>query len=371
MIKIQFSVARNTKGDVKMANTVDFKNTSGQAQYVTLGSFTEDALSKITPIAFDNDYDGHATLSLADIIGMIFPGGDVSKKPYFYIRHMDMKKHQIRFGNIVELGDNFLSPQKGVYREKDVAQAGTAISAINPKPNNAHDYAFGSEQPYSRFTFGSDYYTAKEGNFFSLKGEYWPNTIIEHRSMYRNVSTYIQAATHSGVFEDKLFVGLGEHDRLFIPKKVNGFDAITNNFGYFYLNLMGIREDGRREQALISIDNSGKNLAYYFIDGAIPIISDHVSMEADWYHLPYVNDGTCIYKDAIFRFCGKEFHFQGKWGSKGFTPNPRIEKHGQSQIFGTWYEGARPYKHKIYMTLGENMEAYDYKLEQMGFKVVN
>ena len=86
-------------------------------------------------------------------------------------------------------------------------------------------------------------------------------------------------------------------------------------------------------------------------------------------HLPYVDDGTCVFKDAIFRFAGKEIHFEGKWGTKGVRPEPRIEKHGQSQILGTWYEGSTPYKHKLSMTFSENMEAYDYKLEKMGFDV--
>lgn len=354
-----------------MENVVNFKNTSGQAQYVTLGQLTRDAREKATPNAFDNAFDGHAVLSLADIIGMIFPGGDVTKKPYFYIRHMDMLKKKIRFGNIVELGDDFLSPQKSVWRESEFAQAGVALSDNLPEENFDDTFSFGSKNPYSKFTFGPNTYTAEEGDFFSLKGEYWPKTIIEHRSMYDNVSTYIQTATHSGVFEGKPFVGVGEHDRLFIPKLVNGFDGITNKFGYFYLNMIGIRDDGRREQALISIDNSGKVLAYYYMDGETPIISDHVSMEANWYHLPYVDDGTCVYKDAIFRFCKKEFHFHGKWGSKGFTPKPRIEKHGQSQVFGTWYEGKMPYRHKMYMTLAENMEAYDFNLKKLGFKVVD
>ena len=111
----------------------------------------------------------------------------------------------------------------------------------------------------------------------------------------------------------------------------------------------------------------GYSTFYYYIDGEEPILTDHVTMEAEWEHLPYVNDGTCVFKDAIFRFCGKEFHFEGKWGCKGFTP--RVEKHGQSQIFGTWYEGKIPYRHRVYLTFGENMEAYDVKLKELGFDV--
>jgi hypothetical protein len=175
-----------------------------------------------------------------------------------------------------------------------------------------------------------------------------------------------------GILDGKPVQAVGEHDRLFIPSQVRGFDGITNKFGYFYMNMLGIREDGRREQCLISIGLAdGKNLAYYYIDGQQPILTDTVSMETEWTHLPYVDDGTCVYKDAIFRFAGKEFHFYGKWGSKGFTPQPRVEKHGQSQIFGTWHEGPTPYKHRLYTTFGENMEAYDYKLKDLGFDITD
>lgn len=354
-----------------MAKEIGFKNTSGQAMHVTFGKLSEKDLADVTPEVFDNDFDGHAIMSLADVIGMVFPNGDVNQKPLLYVRHTDMLKNEYRFGNLLELGDDYLSPQKGSYREEAIAQAGVKVSPYHTLSDGSGLSGFESESPFSEFRFCPDYYTAKEGDFFSFKGELWPNAIHEHQSMYNHVSTVIQAATHIGVLDGKPVMGLGEHDRLFIPREVNGFDGITNDFGYFYMNMMGIREDGRREQALISIENSGKIFAYYYIDGETPIMSDHITMEADWVHLPYVDDGTCVYKDAIFRFCGKEFHFEGKWGSKGFTTQPRVEKHGQSQIFGTWYEGKTPYKHRLYMTFGENMEAYDYKLKEKGFDVLD
>ncbi len=354
-----------------MAKTVEFTNTCGQALYATLGKLRKKDLIEKTPEVFDTDFDGHAVMSLADVIGMIFPNGDVTKKPMLYVRHTDMIKNEFRFGNLVELGDDYLSPQKFVYHEEEVAQAGVAITPYHKLADEEHVYAFGSESPATEFKFSEDYYTAKEGDFFNIKGELWPNAIYEHGSMYNHVSTIIQAASYIGVMDGKPVMGVGEHDRLFIPSETHGFDGITNDFGYFYMNMMGIREDGRREQALISLENCGKIFAYYYIDGETPIFSDHVTMEADFVHLPYVDDGTCVYKDAVFKFCGKEFHFEGKWGSKGFTAKPRVEKHGQSQIFGTWYEGKVPYKHRLYMTFGENMECYDEKLKEKGFDVLD
>lgn len=354
-----------------MAKAVTFKNTCGQALYATTGKLRAKDLVEKTPEVFDTDFDGHAIMSLADVIGMIFPDGDVDKKPILYVRHTDMIKGEFRFGNLVELGDDYLSPQKFVYHEEDVAQAGVPISAYTKVEGKENVYSFSSESPVTEFQFGEEFYSAKEGDFFNIKGELWPNAIYEHESMYNHVSTIIQAATYIGVMDGKKVMGVGEHDRLFIPTETRGFDGITNDFGYFYMNMMGIRDDGRREQALISIENCGKIFAYYYIDGELPIFADEVTMEADFVHLPYVDDGTCVYKDAVFKFCGKEFHFEGKWGSKGFTAKPRVEKHGQSQIFGTWYEGETPYKHRLYMTFGENMDCFDHKLIEKGFNVLD
>lgn len=353
-----------------MIKKVDYKNTCGQALYAKTGKMSDKDLVEHTPEVFDNEFDGHSIMSLADVIGMIFPGGDVTKKPMLYIRHTDMIKNEFRFGNLVELGDDYLSPQKGVYHEAEFPQGGAKISPYHKVCDDNKMFGFETEVPSSKFRFTKDYFMAEEGDFFRIKGEHWPHTIYEHQSMYNHVSTFIQAASLIGTYEGKPVMGLGEHDRLFIPREVNGFDGITANFGYVYMNMMGIREDGRKEHALISLENSGKIFAYYSIDGETPVFSEHVSMETKWIRLPYVDDGTCVYKDAIFRFCGKEFHFEGKWGSKGFGAKPRLEKHGQSQVFGTWYEGDIPYKHRLYMTFGENMEAYDYKLKELGFDVI-
>lgn len=87
--------------------------------------------------------------------------------------------------------------------------------------------------------------------------------------------------------------------------------------------------------------------------------------------LPYVDDGTCIFENAIVRFGGKEFHFNGKWGQKGFTNVPRVEKHGQSQMGAAWYEGKEPYTHRLFTGGFECMEAYDYKLKEWGFQVLS
>lgn len=352
-----------------MKKKIEFKHQSGLPVLFAHNEKMQSAfLEAPTPTVFDTDYDGHAQLALTDVIAMVFPNGDVDNKPLLYIRHADMNKHAYRFGNLLELGDDWLSTQKALHTEK-IGQAGTPITPYQKYEDGS--FGFDAESPEAHFRVNERGFSVKEGDVLSMNFENWPNAIIEHESLYNNVSSLIQAGSMMGVYEGKPVLGLGEHDRSLTSQNVRGFDGITNDFGYFYMNMMGIREeDGRREQALISIDPfHGKNFCYYYIDGETPIFTDKVTMETEWKKLPYVNDGTCVYKDATFYFGGKEFHFEGKWGTKGFTIEPRVEKHGQSQIFGTWYEGKTPYKHRLYMTFGENMEAYDYKLKELGFDV--
>jgi len=92
-------------------------------------------------------------------------------------------------------------------------------------------------------------------------------------------------------------------------------------------------------------------------------------METAWYRLPYMKDGTCTCKDAVFRFAGKEIHFTGKWGYKGLTAYPRVELNGQSQNMGTFYEGKKHYEHAISITFNENMQVTQENLEKLGFPV--
>ena len=94
---------------------VEFINHKDQPLYATIKDVNNKDLATKRPEVFDNDYDGHSILSLADIIAMVFPNGDVTQKPMLYIRHTDMIKNQYRFGDIVELGDTYLDVQKGVY----------------------------------------------------------------------------------------------------------------------------------------------------------------------------------------------------------------------------------------------------------------
>ena len=350
-----------------MAKTAVFKNKSEQIFYVEIGK--KNNLTDLSPQVFDNDFDGHAKLVLFDVYGTFYPNHET--KPVFYFRHTDIAKNKYRFANIMELGDGPLSIQKGSLYPKQLADQTTPMNEYRKISNQPLIYGFDSTEPLVQYRLDEDCLQVKEGNFFTLKAEPWPITIYDHQSTYINSSVIFQPSTWSGQMGGKPFVGLGSYDRFCMKKDAGSFSDVP--LAYTSLCMMGIREDGRKEMVFLSgsYNADGKTIAVYYIDGETPISADHFEFEADWYRLPYVTDETCIFKTAIVRFGGKEFHFDGKWGTKGFTDQPHIEKHGQSQIVGTWYEGKTAYTHRLSNCWSENMGAFADNLRAWGFDVID
>lgn len=348
-----------------MAKEVHFKNTVSNGYYEE-HEITEE-LFRVSPKFFQNEHDQDAQLALTDPFGMLYANGDFNTKPYYYFRHALID--QYRFGGIVELGDTFLSAQiKGDTAE--MFQQGKVEDVYQKRYTDgkqAYCYGFSTEDPYSQFRFYPDYQTWKEGNVLDIKATYVNNAIIDHQASFENLPQVFFPVMLEGTYRQTKVKGLGYFATNYKPKQQK--KSILDSLGYITMMLSGIREDGRFEHAFISIDQSGIAGAFYKIDGEELISTTEVSMEAVWEHLPYVDDGTCVYENAIFRFGGKEIHFNGKWGTKGVKEKPYIEKHGQSHILGTWYEGNVPYKHKVSFTFGENMEAFDEKLVKLGFDV--
>ena len=351
-----------------MAKKVYFHNVSSKPFYSYMQDRQPDDLTKESPKVFDNEFDNHAQLYIIDVYGMFYKGGDMTQKPIMYFRHSDMMKNKYRFGNLIDLGDDYLSPQKGVYHPEKTAQQ-ISFEEYHKVSDEPLAYQYGTEDPKSCFTLFKDHIELNEGDYFKVISQPWDKTIIDHLSFWRETSTIFQPSCFIGTIDGEKVVGIGEYIKAY-KSKDQKLD-ISDNMGYYYMDCMGIREDGRKEHAFINAELNGNCYASYWLEGEVPVVTNQVTIEADWKHLPYVDDGTCIYKDAVFSFCGKEIHFTGKWATKGFTDHPRIERSGQSQVFGTWYEGKTPYKHRISMGFGENMEAYDYRLRENGFDVVD
>ena len=345
---------------------VKFKsnNPSGRFEFreVSEDDFT------ISPIAFQNEDDDNAHCVLVDQYGMLFENGNTANKPYYYMRHALIDDS--RLGGVIELGDDFLKPQisgdtKDFYQRGEIKDT---YKKLQDEENEGFVYGYSVDNPSFNFKFYKDHALWNEGDgILDLKVRHIGPAIVDHQAAFKNLPEVFIGCVYEGTYRGKKVAGMGDWAKNYqlAHKKEN----ILTSLGYITLDMMGIREDDRFEHSFIAIDQTGTVAAYYYIDGEEPVTSNEVEFDAIWYRLPYVDDGTCVFGDAIIKFANKELHFKAKWGTKGVTEKPRVEKHGQSHVLGTWYEGDAPYKHKMYFTFSENMEAYDYKLEKMGFEV--
>ena len=316
------------------------------------------------PEELNNDFDHFAKLALVDAYGLIFADGK-NESPHLFVRHGN--RDEYRFGGVSKLSENPVGLQFPVHFEDMAQKEATGVfSKLSEQPEI---YGYGTKNPFSEYRYMVDGATWKEGDFLDVKAEPFPYCIIQHQGSIANFTEIIQPSIVTGTYNGKPIEFIGSYDKVYVPDKRN--TDIGADMAYILVLDHGIRVDGRKESVVIYINASGESMGGYYLEGEEPVCSTDVKMEADWFHLPYVNDGTIGYKDAIFRIGNKVIHFTGKWGTKGITANPRLEKHGQSQIFGTWYEGDTPYQHKLFTTFHENMEAYDYKFEKLGFNILD
>ncbi len=315
----------------------------------------------LTPPAFNNENDGYGKLYLVDMYGVLFPNG-TSEKPIWIMRHANKDKY--RFGGVFEPADDVLGLQKPLYLG-EMAQKGTFVQPYQKLSEDC--YGIGSVGPFSEYRVYDGYATYKEANIYDLKAEFFPKAIFKHADDSSIISHVTQPCLFTGLFEGKKVKGIGNFELCYAPQTET---RELNDFAeYISVDMSGIRPDGKKEVVIIYMDLCGRGTGFYWLEGKEPIFSEHVTMDATWLRLPYMKDGTCVYKDAVWCFGGEEFHFNGKWGYKGLTAYPRIELGGQSQVMGTWYAGSTPYKHQISMTFMENMAVYVDKLENLGFEV--
>ncbi len=311
--------------------------------------------------AFDNDNDGHGRLGLVDLYGVLYPNGS-DNKPVWFIRHCNPDR--IRFAGIMEPSDDILGLQKPLHLE-DLAQ-----KEDDMKPyGKIDDECFGisGNDPFFEYRYYKDHVTVKEADVLDLKGTYYPQAIYKHADSSTFISQITQPLELQGTYEGKEVRGLGNFELCYFPREEKR--DLNDYAAYIYSWCSGIRKDGRRESMMVFINLEGKGTGFYHIDGEEPVFSDQVRMDAEWYRLPYMDDGTCTYKDAVFSFADKKIHFKGKWGYKGLTAYPRGELSGQSQIMGTWYKGDEPYEHDLSITFNENMQVTKENLEKLGFEV--
>lgn len=329
---------------------------------VELRRLTADDLS-YQPKCFERD--GHAELYRHLSWCILFPQDDTN--PHYYMRNMEPDYY--RWGGIVRLGDGPLSCQTSRHHS-DIAQDDTRTSVYRKISDDPITYEMRSEKPFTEFRYTETGATWKEADVFDLKVEYFPYTIFVHTNSPQQIPYWHTHCLLTGTYEGKPIQALGCFDRLFAPNGDRGA-IIGTATHYVWSYYAGIRQGGRKECAYLNIHSrNGHGVAAYWLEGEEPVLTDEVTLECDWQRLPYAEPGddTLSYTNAVWRFAGKEIHFTGKWGSKGFTAQPRLSRVGQSQSFGSWYEGKTPYEHKLFHTINENMGANIESIRKMGFE---
>lgn len=346
-------------------------------EFFSLRKYTDFLASPVFPSVIDSEgLDQGAKLIMIDPYSFLFPLGDTEAKPPMYFHHGYINK--IRFNGVTEFGDNYLEHQKPGKHHDEMAQPDTPVTkAYERFEDNPSGYVIETEKPYSQIKHYDDgTLTAKEGDLIDLTFKPLKYANLDYGNMFLGRYQVQQPCMVSGFYEGKPVIGMGSYDRIYAPDEVFSAHDVMAESAYIYIVGHGIREDGRTEAFMTTIGlygdevNGAKN-GYYWIDGEEPVVVNDVRIEADWVHLPYADDGTVVYKDATLHIGPKTVHFNGKWGTKGFTKEPRMERHGQSQILGDWYEGDTPYKHTLFFGWGEHTGSYDYVIKAMGMNVID
>ncbi|MCD7737562.1 MAG: hypothetical protein LUH58_00755 [Lachnospiraceae bacterium] len=346
--------------------------------YFEVRKLTIDDL-ELAPLCFQNERDGNAVVGKAAQYAQFWAEG--IKNPVYYFRNVEPDKQ--RWAGISEFGEHPLAPQHGLHGE-DLAQADAPTIQYHKTGEAPKSFEIESTQPYSLLRFTDDgnggvkaeFKEGKNGCILDLEVTPFPVAVFSHANPSQP-APYFQVNTMvKGTYMGKPVMGMGGFDRTYIVNRVADNEGEKEkNYAATYRCICalysGIREDGRKEcvYALIT-DENGKGIGMYYIDGEEPVVTDQVHLSAKFCHLPYVDDDTVVYTNAVWQIGSKTIHFDGKWGTKSFTAYPKVEKHGQSQCFGNWYEGDVPYKHTLEHTFNENSgDAYSDRIREMGFVV--
>ena len=333
---------------------------------VEFRKLTEDDLS-IKPACFKKDGDVELLRHLNWCI--LYPKDD--SVPHYYMRNMEPDYY--RWGGIIRLGPTPLSYQTSAHHA-DIAQRETKTSLYHKASDDPVVYEMKSEKPLTDFKYTEEKAYWKEENILNVVAEYFPYAIIVHPDSPQKICYWVQPSVISGSYEGKEIMTLGCNDRFFTPRDEEARKKALENVlkHYIWSYYIGIREDGRKELAYLNIcEHNGKGVGIYWLEGEEPIMSDEIFLEAEWHRLPYApkEDTSVTFTNAVWKFAGKEIHFQGKWGAKGHTPQPRLNTIGLTHCYGIWYEGKEPRNYKCQHAANECSGATVEVIKEMGFSI--
>jgi hypothetical protein len=337
---------------------------------------SDDDLTK-NPEWVQNEKDGYATLLQYAVWAMLFPNG-VKAKPIYFMRNMNPDSW--RWMGIINPGNSVIDPQTEAHVH-DLAQGNAVCTPYHLESKNPDTYVISSEEPYAWYSFSKDggrWIEGRDGCVFDLKFKPMAYSEYEHADSPRGSIAQLTPVIVEGTYEGKPVRGMGGYDRTYIPRGMTIEEANFKSFAYISVYFNSIRSDGRHEHCYGLLPTiNGKNgygEGVYYIDGEEPIVTNEVVLENGVFRrLPYLKEGdhTVALTGGVWKFGGREFHMDCKWGGKGFTSYPKIERVGQSQTYGTWYEGSEPYEQELFGYFSESMNCYEETVKTMGFEVID
>lgn len=336
---------------------------------------------ELAPAVFQNEQDGFATMGKAAHYAQFWADG--VDTPVYFFRNINPAGQ--RWCGISQFGRGPLDPQIGLHGE-DLAQGDTPSTRYRKVCDSPKTFEIETTEPYSLIRFTDDghggvvaeFKEGKDGAILDIRAISLPYAMFSHSNPAQPAPYFQVNTVVTGTYMGKPIHGMGGFDRTYVvTRSVPNDEQTEADYAATYrcccALYSGIREDGRKEcvYGLITNEN-GKGVGMYYIDGEEPIVTDKVHLDAKFHRLPYVDDDTVVFTKATWQIGPKTIHFDGKWGTKGFTAYPKIEKHGQSQCFGTWYEGDKPYDHVDSHTFNENSgDAYADRIRSIGFEIVD
>lgn len=341
-----------------------------------LHQITGDDLA-LKPAVFQNETDGYGELMQYACWIMLFPDG-VEEKPLYFMRNFNVDS--FRWMGIINPGDTVVDHQTEAHVH-DLAQGDARVTPYHLEDPDTDTYVICSEEPYAFYSFspkGGHWVEGRDGCVFDLTFEPMGFSSIEHVNSPRGSGVLLNPVMVTGTYEGRPVKGMGGWDRTFRPQNMTAADTNKRSFAYITSYLNGIREDGRKELVYTLISTyggrNGKGIGIYCIDGEEPVVTDQVYLENGVFRrLPYLPEGdhTVALAAGTWKFGGKEFHLDCRWGGKGYTAGPRIERIGQSQTYGRWYEGKEPYKQELYGFFTELMDVSEELVTALGFTVTD
>lgn len=285
-----------------------------------------------------------------------------NRPPIHYLREFDGNSIHPN-GGFIRLAETPVQKHQGLEHCFEMHRGDKDVSYVKCENESEYSYEIKAQDPYMLYQFSPHKVHMAEADFIDVEYELMPYALAVYECGALKAGYMHQHAIIRGTYEGKPIHYLGGFDRMY-----GGW-----NFGQLMftgMTFMGIHEDGTREWGFMGLIGKDRGMAFYCKDGEMPIATTELSVDAEFVPLEYTDDTTMVFRKAVFKFAGKEIHYQAKWGYRGQTYEPETQP-GMCQSSGVWYEGKEPVTFKESFVYAETHNALEKNVRMNGFAVGN